>query len=197
MGESGEHGSGLRSERGAITSGMVIGLALAVVAGYILLGFTGGDPDRHGRLPVPANTVLELPGGESKVYFIQGTASTEAGLPADLNITVRPPDALAEPVRIEPRSEQPDVRDGESIELIGAVNPEEEGSFEVTVTSQELGGRVAPQVAFGQSAIGAIGERLDSVVDRLLGPLGIAVLALLAAIWFVPRLKLAIARSRE
>jgi hypothetical protein len=173
----------------------VIGLALAVLAGYIMLGFAGGDPDRYGRVPVPGLGMVALPGDESEVYFVQGEGSTATAVPEDLLILIRDPgEGLLE---IDPRGEEPDVRDGESVRLIGSINPPGEGRYEVRIASEDLAGRVSPQVSFGQSPSGAIGGRLEAVIDAALGPVGIALLALVVAIWFVPRLKLALTRARD
>ena len=183
------------SESGFIGVGTVIGLAVAVLCGYLLLAAFEADPAEFGRVPVPSSgAAIALPDGGSDVYYAErGDAPEEVPLdvPAGLDFTVVDPDGQA----VETDSRAGDAKDieGGRARLVGIVYAPAEATYAVTVESDETG-RAGGELTFGQSPFQAIESRFDSVVDELNGPTGIVALVALAILLLLPRVQRALRR---
>ena len=85
----------VRVEEGAISVSALIGIALVLFVGYLLLAAFEGDSAQFGSVPVPGKEQVELPKGDVDVYYSE-KVDPEAGVPLitpdDLQYTVTGPD---------------------------------------------------------------------------------------------------------
>jgi hypothetical protein len=187
---------GLGSQRGAIGVGTVILVALGAAFVYLLLGASEGDSDHFGSAPVPSTSRVELPEGDTDVYYFEATATDSSlpfEVPADLRFTVIGPGGEA--VRVDSRGGEVEEVEGGSTKVVGSVLAPEEGTYEVRVTSNEAAARPSPQLTFGQSPFQAVQSRGEDLVEELKGPPGIALLAILVGLMFLPALRRALRRD--
>ena len=176
--------------------GTVIALGLAGLFVYLLLAAFQGDSAHYGSVPIPSEDApIELPSGETDIYYAEPVDQDVVGdltPPTDLVISVAGPNG--EGVRIDDRGGDTKATDDGSARLIAAALLPGEGTYTVTVTSSDLAGRRAPAITFGQSPLGAVGDRFDDVVAELDGPTGIVVLAVLGVLFLAPRVGRALER---
>lgn len=187
-----------KTQTGAIAVGTLIGVALLALFAYLLLGAAEGDTAHYGRVPVPSTTSIELPEGETDVYYAEAvdpSAGVSLTVPEDLEYTIT--DAAGQAVSVASRGGDPEESDGGTARLIGAVDAPADGTYTVTVTSDTAAQRGSAQLTFGQSPFGAVRERFEGVVDALRGPAGVAVAALLVVLFLLPRFQRALARRSQ
>ena len=184
------------SESGAIGAGTLIGVALLALAVYLLLGAAEGDSAHYGSAPVPSTSQVELPEGETDVYYAEGVepdAGVSLAVPQDLDYSIT--DSAGQTVDVSFRGAEPEETDGGMARLIGSVSAPADGIYTVEVASNEAVQRIRPAITFGQSPLEAIQARFDDVVEALKGPAGIAVVALLVVLFLLPRFRRALASS--
>lgn len=176
--------------------GAVIALGLAGLFLYLLLAAFQGDSAHYGSVPIPSdNAGIELPSHETDIYYAEPVDKEVVGdltPPADLVISITGPDG--EGVRIDDRGGDTESTDDGSARLVAAALLPDEGTYTITVSGSDLAGRRAPAITFGQSPLGAVGDRFDDVVTELKGPTGIVVLAALGVLFLAPRVGRALER---
>ncbi|MCL4288570.1 MAG: hypothetical protein KJ006_13115 [Thermoleophilia bacterium] len=181
-----------RGQEGAISAGALILIGLALLLGYLLLAAFEGDNARFGSVPVPGEGRVELPEGDVDVYYAEG-ADPDSGVeliaPPDLEVTVTGPDGRNVPV--SSRGAEPESTDDGMARLVGAVRASADGLYGIQAESAQATQRIRPRVTFGQGPFAAVEHRFDGVVDALRGPLGIALLVVLAVLFLLPRWRLA------
>lgn len=185
------------SESGAIGVGTLIGVALLVLAVYLLLGAAEADTAHYGRVPVPSISQVELPEGETDVYYAEGIepdSGVSLAVPLDLDYSIT--DSAGQAVQVSSRGDDPEETDGGMARLIGSVSAPAEGIYTVKVVSDDAAQRISPTITFGQSPFGAIEARFDEGVEAVKGPAGIVVVALLFVLLLLPRFRRALASSR-
>lgn len=176
------------SESGAVGVGTVIFLGLAGLFVYLLLAAFDADSAFYGRVPVPGIGQVELPEGETDVYYSEAIEAGAALSPvSDLEFSVIGPDQSS--ARVDARGGDAEETDGGMTRVIAAVFAPAEATYEVTVESAEARQRSGPELTFGQSPIGAVGDRFDSVVDELNGPVGIVIAGVLVILVLLPRVR--------
>lgn len=175
-------------QSGAVSISLLLWLAVAGVLLYALFGASSGDIDRFGRVSVPGSAFLDLPGGESDISYVEdaATAGSDVQAPTDLRVLLISTQTGVG-IEVDSRGGNPSEQDGEVVRPYGAVNPPSEGLYEVRVTSNEAATRPNPQLAFGDSPFGAIGDRLSRVGDLITGPFGVLLGALVIAAIVAPR----------
>ncbi len=186
------------SEAGAIGAGTAIGVALLALVVYLLLGAAEGDTAHYGSVSVPSTSQVELPEGETDVYYAEGIeadAGVSLVVPQDLDYSIT--DSAGQAVDVSFRGAEPEETDGGMTRLIGSVSAPADGIYTVEVASNEAVQRIRPAITFGQSPLEAIQARFDDVVEALKGPAGIAVVALLVVLFLLPRFRRALASSRN
>ena len=81
--------------------------------------------------------------------------------------------------------------------LVGAAFVPADGVYDVKIDSPAAAQRIMPTLTFGQSPLGAIGQRFEDAVDAITGPVGILVLLAIAAYFLWPRLRGAMRARRS
>lgn len=184
------------SESGLISVSAVLGIAFLALIGYLLVAALDADSDHYGSVPVPSSDVaIELPQGETDVFLAERGDREQLGdvaVPADLKFTVLP--EQGDPVRIDERDGATKETDDGVSRIIGAVFAPQEGTYLVSVSTDEAGQLSAPILTFGLSPLGAVVHRFNEVVDELSGTTGIVVLAALVALLLAPRVGRALRR---
>lgn len=185
------------SESGLIGVGTVIAIGIAAFFVYLLLGAFEGDSDSFGGVPVPSTSLVELPDGEIDLFYAEGVTGIEENLslvqPDDLSYALTLAGGVS--VRIDSRGGEVERTDDGVARVVAAAFVPEEGTYEVRVESQEVAGRIRPQLTFGQGPFGAVKERFESVVDELNGPTGIAAAAALGLLFLLPMMQRAMRRT--
>lgn len=184
------------SESGFVSVGTVIGIAIAAFLGYLLLAAFEADTAKFGRVPVPSSgTTVALPESGSDVYYAERGLGAEAPLtvPAGLDFTVVGGDGVA--AETDSRAGDAKEVEGGRARLVGIVFAPAEGTYAVTVQSEEPG-RSGGELTFGQSPFQAIESRFDSVVEELNGPTGIIVVVALVILFMLPRVQRALRRRQ-
>lgn len=177
----------LSSESGFIGVGAVIGLAIVGIGVYLLLAAFSADSDYYGTVPVPSSQApIELDGGDAEVSYAEEVATGSLDVPEDLAFAVRT--AEGEVLESSSRNGSPEESDRGSSELISAVDVPEDGTYYVSAESGQASTRLGAELAFGLSPTGAVQVRFGEVTDALAGPIGIAALVVLAALFLIPRL---------
>jgi hypothetical protein len=178
------------SERGAISVSILLALVAVGLVVYLALAATDADPARYGSVRVPGEAQFELPGGDANYYYSEQSTGHDVAAPSDLEVTVTDQDGQA--VKSDTRSsdDQSDD-DGRRVDLIGQVDPPSEGLYTVTVETSTPAASLGPdpQISFGESPFGAVGDRWEEVLDWLKGPAGIVVIVLLLGLLVWPSLK--------
>ena len=191
-------GNRLRSESGAIGAGTAIGVALLGVFVYLVLAATEGDPAHYGTVTVPGTAQIELPEGETDIFYREGIESGSAVslvTPDDLDYTVTDSSDIS--VETDSRGGDPEEVEGGETRKVGAVFAPADGVYTVEVESDEAAQRITPELTFGQSPLQAIEARFEEIVDALKGPLGIVVVAILFVLFMLPRLRRSLRRSNQ
>ena len=181
------------SESGAIGAGTVIGLALAGLFVYLLLAATEGDSAHYGRVTMPGTAQIELPEGETDIFYEEGIESDSAvslATPGDLSYLVL--DGNEQSVETDSRGGDAEEVEGGMARKVGAVFAPADGVYTVEVESDEAAQRITPELTFGQSPLQAIEARFDEIVDTLKGPVGIVVVAVLFVLFMLPRFRRAL-----
>lgn len=180
--------SPLGSQSGVVGVGTVIALGLVGLASYVLIAAFEADTAHYGRVPVPsAGAAIELPEGGTDIYYSEGIEPDSAAplsTPSDLTYSVV--GATGEGLRVDTRGGDPKETDEGMARVLGTAFAPADGTYEVTVDSDQAAQRIVPELAFGQSPFQAIGDRFDSVVEELKGTTGIVVLVALALLMLVP-----------
>lgn len=187
-----------RDESGAIGVGTIIGVALLALLVYLLLAAAETDTTHYGVVPVPSTAQVELPGGETDVYYaeaIRPGAGISLVTPEDLSYSIS--GAPGQDVSSASRGGDPEETNGGMTRLIGAVSVPEDGLYTIKVTSDLAAQRISPQLTFGQSPSQAVRERFEGAVDALKGPAGFALVALLVVLFLLPRFRRAAARRED
>lgn len=190
------HGDLRADERGAVPVSVILAVAALVLIVYALLGAGAGEPEEHGRVAVPSVSRIVLPAEEVDIFYGERTGADGAvSAPADLRILITDP---------EGQLVGSDARGGRQTEVAGvvyrpvaAVRPPVEATYTVSVESTQAAGRPQPTVAFGQSPVGAVGERLSRAGDLITSPWGYAAGALLLFAFFWPSFQRALQRRRR
>lgn len=182
----------LRSESGAIGISALIGIAIAGLAVYLLLGATKADTAHYGSVPVPGAGAIELPKGEAQIYYAVATGVPFA-TPTNLNFQLV--DGAGNPLKTDFRGDQPQKTDTGMTQLVGSVSVPADGTYSVTTTGTPANGAVKPMITFGESPFGAIKDRFSNVVDSLIGPTGVLVLIVLGLLFVFTRFRSAMLRS--
>jgi hypothetical protein len=182
-----------RLERGFASVSTLLVLGAVGVLVFALFGAASVEPDRYGRMPVPSTTYVSLPGAESSISWVSrdGTAP-----PADLRIVVIDP-RTGEGLRVNSNGGDPVRRDRESLKPIGRVDPPDSGVYRVGATSTRANVLPGSELAFGETAVGAVGGRFSEVGTLLTGPAGIAAGLLLIGALVAPGLSRSIRRVRR
>ncbi len=174
----------LRQEAGAISISAVLLIGAVLILIYALLGASNGDPDKYGRAPIPSTARLTLPAEEIDISYAEVTAARDIPVqpPSDLRVVVREVQTGA-PVAINARGGSQSEVSGEAVSPILAVRPPAEGVYEVESISNEAAGRRGPALLFGESPVGAVGDRFAKAGDLIASKYGgaAAILLLLAA----------------
>ena len=186
----------VRVEEGAISVSALIGIALVLFVGYLLLAAFEGDSAQFGSVPVPGKEQVELPKGDVDIYYSE-KVDPDAGVPLitpdDLQYTVTGPDGQG--VTVNSRGDDAESTGDGMTRLIGSLQAPEDGLYTVATESPQAAQRIAPAVTFGQGPFAAVGQRFGDVVDALRGPLGIVVLVVLVILFLLPRWRLARRRA--
>jgi hypothetical protein len=186
----------VRLEEGAISVSALIGIALVLFVGYLLLAAFEGDSAQFGSVAVPGREQVELPKGDVDIYYSE-KVDPDAGVPLitpdDLQYTVTGPDGQG--VTVSSRGDDAESTGDGMTRLIGSLQAPEDGLYTVTTESSQAAQRIAPAVTFGQGPFAAVGQRFGDVVDALRGPLGIVVLVVLVILFLLPRWRLARRRA--
>ena len=186
----------VRLEEGAISVSALIGIALVLFVGYLLLAAFEGDSAQFGSVPVPGKEQVELPKGDVDIYYSE-KVDPDAGVPLitpdDLQYTVTGPDGQG--VTVNSRGDDAESTGDGMTRLIGSLQAPEDGLYTVTTESSQAAQRIAPAVTFGQGPFAAVGQRFGDVADALRGPLGIVVLVVLVILFLLPRWRLARRRA--
>ena len=186
----------VRVEEGAISVSALIGIALVLFVGYLLLAAFEGDSAQFGSVAVPGREQVELPEGDVDIYYSE-KVDPDAGVPLitpdDLQYTVTGPEGQGVPVNS--RGDDAESTGDGMTRLIGSLQAPEDGLYTVTTESSQAAQRIAPAVTFGQGPFAAVGQRFDDVVEALRGPLGIVVLVVLVILFLLPRWRLARRRA--
>ena len=186
----------VRVEEGAISVSALIGIALVLFVGYLLLAAFEGDSAQFGSVAVPGREQVELPKGDVDIYYSE-KVDPDAGVPLitpdDLQYTVTGPDGQG--VTVNSRGDDAESTGDGMTRLIGSLQAPEDGLYTVTTESSQAAQRIAPAVTFGQGPFAAVGQRFGDVVDALRGPLGIVVLVVLVILFLLPRWRLARRRA--
>ena len=186
----------VRLEEGAISVSALIGIALVLFVGYLLLAAFEGDSAQFGSVAVPGREQVELPKGDVDIYYAE-KVDPDAGVPLitpdDLQYTVTGPDGQG--VTVNSRGDDAESTGDGMTRLIGSLQAPEDGLYTVTTESSQAAQRIAPAVTFGQGPFAAVGQRFGDVVDALRGPLGIVVLVVLVILFLLPRWRLACRRA--
>lgn len=186
----------VRLEEGAISVSALIGIALVLFVGYLLLAAFEGDSAQFGSVAVPGREQVELPKGDVDIYYAE-KVDPDAGVPLitpdDLQYTVTGPDGQG--VTVNSRGDDAESTGDGMTRLIGSLQAPEDGLYTVTTESSQAAQRIAPAVTFGQGPFAAVGQRFGDVVDALRGPLGIVVLVVLVILFLLPRWRLARRRA--
>jgi hypothetical protein len=175
------------SESGVISAGAVITVALGILFLYLLLAAFKGDPAYYGSVPIPSKGApIELDSGEISVSYAENIPASGVPLnaPSDLSYTVKAADGTE--VQVDSRGGEPEDSKVGTSRIIGSASIPADGTYFVDADSTDVAGRVSPSIAFGQSPIGAVKERLNDVIDKLKGPVGIGVLVVLAILFLIP-----------
>ncbi len=170
--------------------GALIGAALIALAAYILLAAAHADTASYGVVAIPGRATVELPKGESNIYYREGIdAGSGVSLvpPGDLQFSLSWPGGQS--LRVDSRGGEPESVDGGTAQLIAAVDAPEKGPFVISADSTAAAQRIAPALTFGQSPWRAIRARAVSVWDSLRGPLGVAVVGVLVVLALLPSLR--------
>lgn len=184
------------SERGAVSVTGILVLAVVGVLAYALFGAVATDPDRYGRVAIPSNSWVSLPDAETGIGIVKrnGANGAEARAPSDLRIQVIDP-KTEEPVRVDARGGG-QTGSGESRWQIAAIDPPSSGIYQVIVTTSEPASGVGPAaLSFGQSPVGAVGDRFSEVGDLVIGPVGAIIALALLLIALRPRFQRLVARG--
>ncbi len=103
----------VRVEEGAISVSALIGIALVLFVGYLLLAAFEGDSAQFGSVPVPGKEQVELPKGDVDIYYSE-KVDPDAGVPLitpdDLQYTVTGPDGQG--VTVNSRGDDAEVDRG-------------------------------------------------------------------------------------
>ena len=186
----------VRLEEGAISVSALIGIALVLFVGYLLLAAFEGDSAQFGSVAVPGREQVELPKGDVDIYYSE-KVDPDAGVPLitpdDLQYTVTGPEGQG--VTVNSRGDDAESTGDGMTRLIGSLQAPEDGLYTVTTESSQAAQRIAPAVTFGQGPFAAVGQRFGDVVDALRGPLGIVVLVVLVILFLLPRWRLARRRA--
>ncbi|OMC07190.1 hypothetical protein A5735_00335 [Mycolicibacter heraklionensis] len=157
---------------------MTIG-AIGFVVALILNVFVLDRYDAYGEVPIPGTGTVHLPAGEVTVNLHARVISSPSGggLPVPpISVTVTPPEGVAEPEFEESVGVTTTVNN-DSRRRLWRVYVAEAGDYRI-VTDGQVGGFIAPRLAFGKPAgqstllwvfpvIFALGL-LDLIVSRLL-----------------------------
>jgi hypothetical protein len=184
------------AQEGAISASALIGIGLLLLLCYLVLALFQGDSAEFGSVAVPGRGQVELPKGDIDVYYAEGVdpdSDVDLIAPADLRVTVTAPDGSSVPVTS--RGAEPESTDSGMTRLVGSLRAPADTTYSVTTESVQTGQRIAPTVTFGQGPFAAVGKRFEGVVDALRGPLGIALLAVLVFLFFLPRIEAARRRA--
>ena len=186
----------VRVEEGAISVSALIGIALVLFVGYLLLAAFEGDSAQFGSVAVPGREQVELPEGDVDIYYSE-KVDPDAGVPLitpdDLQYTVTGPEGQG--VTVNSRGDDAESTGDGMTRLIGSLQAPEDGLYTVTTESSHAAQRIAPAVTFGQGPFAAVGQRFGDVVDALRGPLGIVVRVVLVILFLLPRWRLARRRA--
>lgn len=176
--------------------GALLSLAVAGLMIYVFLAAFEGDTDAYGGVGVPGQATADLPSGQIDLFYEQSVGPRAAGftVPEGLRITVT--DEAGQDVETSSRGGDPEEVPGGMAQVISSVSVPAEGRYRIQVDAESLAGRVRPRVTLGQSPYVAIKERFDSVVDRLVGPIGIAIVLGLLLLYMVGRVRNAQRRKR-
>jgi len=170
---------------------VILLIAAAAALLYAILGATVTDPDSHGTVPIPSDSLVELPEGETEISLATPVAAA-AGLPGDLRVSVAGEDGVA--LTVDARGGEEYEQDDLAVRPIGAVFPAAAGAYEVNVTSEEAAGR-GSQLMFGEGPVGTIGARFERIGELITGPFGILAGALLLVAVLLPPFRRALARQ--
>lgn len=188
--------AGSDSESGLISVSAVLAIAFVALIVYLLLAALDADTDHYGAIPIPSeNAAVELPAGETDIYLAEkGDPEKLPALqvPADLAITFTA--ASGDTVRVDDRDGDIKETDDGVARVVSAVIAPDEGTYFVTVSSEEARQLVSPSLTFGLSPLGAVEQRFKDIIEELKGPTGIVVLIALAALMLAPRVQRAFDR---
>lgn len=182
-----------RSERGFASVSTLLALGAVGVLVFALLGAVAIEPDRYGRIPVPSTAYVSLPGAESSISWVSADGTAP---PDDLRIAVLDP-RTGEALRVNSNGGSAVERDAESLKPIGRVDPPDSGVYQVRAMSTRANVMRGSELAFGESAVGAVGGRFSEVGSLLTGPAGVAAGLLLLGALLAPSLGRSFRRARR
>jgi hypothetical protein len=182
-----------RSERGFASVSTLLVLGAVGVLLFALFGAAATEPDRYGRLPVPSTAYVSLPEAESSISWVSPDGSAP---PSDLRIVVLDPGAGAA-LRVNSNGGESVRRDREWLKPIGRVDPPHSGVYQVRATSARADLAPGSELAFGETAVGAVGDRFSEVGTLLTGPAGIAAGVLLVGALLAPGVRRSLRRARR
>ena len=174
----------------------MIGVALLGLVVYLLFAATEGDPAQFGRVAVPGAAQVELPKGETDIFYREGIepgSAVSLVTPGDLDYVVT--DSRDISIETDSRGGDAEEVEGGMTRKVGAVFAPADGVYTVEVKSDEAAQRITPELTFGQSPLQAIEARFEEIVDALKGPVGIVVVAVLFMLFMLPRFRRALRHS--
>ena len=115
--------------------------------------------------------------------------------PADLRILVRDLET-GELLQVNSNGGDQSTEGDEILRPVARVDPPGAGVYEIRVTGS-TGAALAPQIAFGESPIGAVGDRFSKLGELISGPYGILAGALLLAAMLAPSVRRALQSAKR
>ncbi len=185
------------SEGGAVSVLAMLLIAVAGVCAYALVGVVAPDADRYGRVGIPSSTWIDLPSSETGIGVVaSGESGGASALPEDIQIKVLDP-RTGESLRVDARGDATEISSGQARQQIASVNPPSSGLYRVVVSRDDSRALSQAQVSFGQSPTGAVSDRFSEAWDRMIGPIGLLLLALILLISVRPRFQRLITRRAD
>ena len=69
--------------------------------------------------------------------------------------------------------------------MIGSIDAPDDGTYDVAARGAPDAGSRGPEITFGDSPFDEVGDRVENVVGVVIGPIGLGVVGLLAALGIV------------
>jgi hypothetical protein len=174
--------------------GAYVAVIVAIIFAPTIIDFTGTDTDKHGRMPVPGEAVVELPEGELGVYYGErrkmpsrrvGNRTETESLPVPtLDVRVEHVDSGDE-ARLR-TSWVDGIQVGgvsRTTRQFGVLDVPDDGDYRVTARSRERIRYPEPRLSFGNDSTEdtewAVSEwLLDHIVLMIMLGVGVVIVAI-------------------